>query len=92
MAIKDLLGFEKFLTPVLVKIVYWLGVIGVIGSAIVTFATAFSQTGGASQMIGAILMLIGGLIVWRVLCESTILIFRIYDRLTEIRDQGRAQR
>jgi uncharacterized oligopeptide transporter (OPT) family protein len=90
---KDFFGFDKFLTPVLVKIIYWIGIVAIVFSAIVTLYSAFSpQTGGAMGILMALLVLVGGLIAWRVICESMILAFRIYDRLTEIRDQGAARR
>ena len=46
MGLKDFLNFEKFLTPSLVKIVYWIGIIGITISALVAFFTSFSSFGG----------------------------------------------
>ncbi|GGB08610.1 hypothetical protein GCM10011491_40810 [Brucella endophytica] len=87
MAIKDFFVFEKFLTPVLVKIVFWVGVAGVVLVPIFAYQRSFSDA-TLPNIVGSLLMLVGTLIAWRVFCESLILLFKIYDRLTEIRDQG----
>ncbi|WP_439272294.1 DUF4282 domain-containing protein [Pseudochrobactrum sp. HB0163] len=84
---KDFTGFEKFLTPSLIKIVYWIGIIFVIFSSIATILGAFTAYGnGFAQFIAGLVMLVAGLIFWRVICEGIMLSFKIYDRLTEIRD------
>ena len=82
-----MLSFDRFLTPTLVVVVYWLGLaalfIGVIGAIMSTH----SPFGSILSIIGAIVALVGGAILWRVICESIILAFKMYDRMTEIRDR-----
>lgn len=87
MTSKDFLSFEKFLTPGLVRIIYWLGLVGIVISAIVAFFSAFTAYGSFRNIFGAVFMLIFGTIMWRVMCEGLILAFKTFDRLTEIRDR-----
>ncbi|MGU3577262.1 DUF4282 domain-containing protein [Brucellaceae bacterium C25G] len=88
MNIKDMTSFDKFLTPTLIKIVYWIGIAGISLTSLMMILSAFSYVGrGFTQVIGGIVFFVVGLIFWRVICEGIILSFRIYDRLTDIRDR-----
>ncbi len=86
---KAFFEFEKFLTPSLVKLVYWAGLIAI---AVGTMMPIFVLSSGTASdvpllLIGAIASFIVGSILWRVVCEIIILLFRIYERMTEIRDR-----
>lgn len=88
MNIKDMSNFEKFLTPSLIKLVYWIGIAVISISSLGTILSSFSAFGGGlKQAIIGLVMLVFGIIVWRVICEGIILSFKIYDRLTEIKDR-----
>lgn len=85
MELSDLLKFEKFISPVLIKIVYWIvGVIIVIATLVgMVRGNPFSY-GAGSSLGGALLTLVGGilaLIGWRVTCELMIIAFSANDRL-----------
>lgn len=81
-------SFDKFLTPTLIKVVYWIGNAGIALMSLMMILSAFSYMGrGVMQVLGAIVFFVVGLIFWRVMCEGIMLSFRIYDRLTEIRDR-----
>lgn len=81
-------SFDKFLTPTLIKVVYWIGNAGIALISLMMILSAFSYMGrGVMQVLGAIVFFVVGLIFWRVMCEGIMLSFRIYDRLTEIRDR-----
>lgn len=87
MNIQDMTSFDKFLTPTLIKVVYWIGNAGIALISLMMILSAFSYMGrGVMQVLGAIVFFVVGLIFWRVMCEGIMLSFRIYDRLTEIRD------
>ena len=87
MNIQDMTSFDKFLTPTLIKVVYWIGNAGIALMSLMMILSAFSYMGrGVMQVLGAIVFFVVGLIFWRVMCEGIMLTFRIYDRLTEIRD------
>ncbi|MDR0252551.1 MAG: DUF4282 domain-containing protein [Brucellaceae bacterium] len=88
MNIQDMTSFDKFLTPALIKIVYWIGIVAIVIASLGAILTAFSYTGGGiKQVFGGIVMLFVGTIFWRVMCEGIMLSFRIYDRLTEIKER-----
>lgn len=88
MNFQDMTTFDKFLTPSLIKIVYWIGIVAIVLASLGTIFTAFSfMGGGIKQVFGGIVMLVVGIIFWRVACEGIMLSFRVYARLTEIRDR-----
>lgn len=81
--------FRRFVTPVIIQIIFWLGVLMCIIGGIVI------MTGGGSDMygyggdegwrvaVGLVLLILGPLMV-RIWCELLILIFRIFDELKQI--------
>jgi len=77
----DFLAFRKFITPVLIQIIFWVGVVFCVISGIV----AMTRGGVEGVAIGLLLIAIGPLIV-RLYCEILILLFRIYDNLVDIRN------
>lgn len=89
-------GFDKLLGPVLVKIIYYMGL------AAIALAVFFGVIGGLFELpnnfIRAVIMLLlspilgaVALVYWRFLCELFILAFEAYERLGEIRDRLPAQ-
>lgn len=81
-------NFDKFLTPSLIRIVYWIGIVSIVIASLGVILTAFSFAGGGfKQVFGGIITLIFGIIFWRVMCEGIILSFKVYERLTEIKDR-----
>ena len=85
-------GFEKLLGPVLVKILYYLGL------AAIGVGVALSVLTGVLVLVsnpirGLILIVIApvigavALVWWRFICEAFILAFETYERLGEIRDR-----
>jgi Domain of unknown function (DUF4282) len=92
--LSSLLSFEKLLSTTLVRIVYFLGLAaGVITGLVELFAglamMRYSFTRGVGFILLAVLGTILGLLLWRVICESMIVLFAIHDRLGEIRDNTR---
>lgn len=84
---KSFLNFDKFVTPSLVAIIYWLGLICVLVAGLGMIFTAFSVFGGGlKQVLTGILFIVFGALMVRIFCEAIMLSFRIYGRLTEIRD------
>jgi len=81
------LNFNEMITPVLVKIIYWLGVVLVIlcGVNMCSTGKALSKFGGGgSLVIAGLAMIILGPILVRVCCESMIVLFEIHKNLVEI--------
>jgi membrane protein DedA with SNARE-associated domain len=88
------MNFDKFVAPTLIKIVYWVGIVGIIGAVLFQISGAFQslQYDAAAALGGVIIALIGGvvgLLVWRVACEVWIVIFSINDRLGQLVDRGK---
>lgn len=82
---------RKFITPVLIDLIFLLAAVGSIGSVLLGTIGAFIQ----AEVIGAIVtLLIGGLgaAVWllfvRVACELSLVIFQINENLQTLVDRG----
>jgi len=71
---KSLLGFDKMLTPIIIKIVYFLLLLGVLAGFVMSLIQG--------SILSALAILIFGTLWVRVVCESLILMFRIHDQLT----------
>ena len=77
----DYLTFEKMIAPILIQVIFWIGVVVVVLSGIVTLFSA-----GVQGVIAGLLIIIVGPLVVRIYCELLIVLFRIYDHVREIRD------
>jgi hypothetical protein len=96
MKLKNFLSFERMITPVIIKVVFYIGLVGSAIGWIVFFFTmliAGFQGGGFGAILGRFLIgLIGGLLivflgalVTRIYAETLILVFRINETLTDIK-------
>lgn len=79
----EYLSFEKFVTPVAIKVIFWVGVVGIALFGLISMFTMshFSALGPLGAIIGTVV----GLFAWRVWCELVMLSFRIYEELVSIR-------
>lgn len=87
-----MLGFEHLIGATLIKIVYWLGLIGIALYILFGLAAAsqMSRYGGSMGGLGLLAVLLGGafaLLFWRFMCELWMVVFKIHDRLGDIRDR-----
>jgi membrane associated rhomboid family serine protease len=83
---EDFLQFRKMITPVIIKILFWIGVaVCVIGGLVYMIAMISSRAALAGVFGGLLFMFLGPVMV-RIYCELLILFFRINDTLTEIRN------
>ena len=91
-------SFRSFIFPQLVKIIYWLGLIGigigmliVIVGAISASNNPYLGSGGTGYAVGAVIgAIIGGailVVVWRVVVELWLVLFSIHEVLVDIRDR-----
>ena len=103
----DLLTFERMLTGPVIHLVYWagLGVIcvaafGVVGASFGIAIRAILERSWETILIvipglvGGLLIVLAGGLLWRAFCEFYVVIFRIGDDLTALRrlaedEQGR---
>lgn len=91
---RDLLSFDKMIFPTLVRIVYYLGLLGIALATLVAVFGAlgvmrFSASGGLGTLVATVAIAGLGTLVWRVTCEFWVLVHGIYERLGEIRDRGK---
>ncbi|MFA5110872.1 MAG: DUF4282 domain-containing protein [Desulfobaccales bacterium] len=83
----DFWSFRTMVTPVIIQILFWVGVIlCLIGGAIMIIygATQYQLGQGRYLWQGVLLFLLGPLAA-RVYCEILIVFFRINETLTEIK-------
>ena len=86
---EDFWAFRTMLTPVLVQVIFWVGVLGCIGYGI--FQILPPQRGavtpGPMEIIRGIAWIVFGPLAVRLVCEVAILFFRMNETLTEIRNK-----
>ncbi len=71
--------FDVMLTPLIIKIVYWLGLAVLM---LASLGLMFSES-----FLGGIVMLLGGAIGWRIWCELLIIVFKINENIQKIADR-----
>jgi len=78
----DFFSFKRMITPVIIRILFWIGILGSILGGI----TLILVSEGAAGRVAGILWIILGPLFSRVICELLILQFRIYEILTDIKN------
>ncbi|MDG4868046.1 DUF4282 domain-containing protein [Guyparkeria sp. 1SP6A2] len=79
---KDLLFFDKMLTPNFITVIYWLLLVGVvIGGIGVMFGGGFSF----GTFISGLLTIVFGAILVRIWCELMMVLFKMNEALQDIR-------
>ncbi len=80
---RDFLAFRTMITPVIIQILFWVGV-----ALCIIFGIGYILVGSryntASPFYGVMLIIFGPLVV-RIYCEILIIFFRINETLTEIK-------
>ena len=90
---RDLFQWERFITPSIIKIFYWLALAmavlaGLQGIFAGFMAMLTNPIAGAFGMVGALLVTFIGIIFARIAAEFVLIVFRINEHLGAIRDQG----
>jgi Domain of unknown function (DUF4282) len=93
----DLFQWERFVTPTVIKVFYWLAVVI---SVLLGFAGAMSSltTMAYNPFVGMIFLIVSvlgacmGIIVARIVAEFVLIVFRINEHLGAIRNQGNGPR
>jgi hypothetical protein len=75
--LKEASSFDTMITPVIIKIVFWIGVIGCVIGGIGMF---FNDSG----VVGGLLCILLGPVVVRIYCELIIVVFKIFQALKQI--------
>ena len=81
---RDLLAFRTMVTPIIIQVIFWVGVAGCIIVGLVGIFSASGPTPGKDIGTGLLVLFLGPLVV-RVYCEILIIFFRINETLTEIK-------
>lgn len=90
--IKRFTSFDRLIATTLIKILYWIGLIGALVFVVIAMLGGlFNMTqdffAGLGVFVGAPIAGAVYLLFWRFLMEVYIVIFSIHDRLGEIRDK-----
>jgi hypothetical protein len=89
----DLFQWERFVTPTIIKVFYWLGVVislllGIVGIVTSLNTMAFNPFVGMILLIASLLGTFMCIIIARIIAESVLIVFRINEHLGAIRNQG----
>ena len=79
----DFLTFRKMITPTIIQIIFWIGIVLCVVGGIVGIVVGAVQNTASGVLYGLVTLIIGPLVV-RIYCELLILMFRMNDSLTEI--------
>lgn len=77
--------FDKMITPTIIKIVFWIGVAFVVIGSVFTIAEGMSYYGDPVNIFMGLLMLVVGPLFVRIYCELLIIMFKMYQTLTEVK-------
>ncbi len=80
----DFWAFRKMVTPVIIQILFWVGVMACIIAGLVMIGTGVKNPENQTLLPGVLLIIFGPLVV-RLYCEILIVFFRINETLTEIK-------
>jgi hypothetical protein len=90
---RDLFQWERFVTPSIIKLFFWLTValiilfgLSGIGSAVQMMATSAGV--GVFMLLGSLLGMAIGMLFARIVAEFVLIVFRINEHLGAIRGRG----
>ena len=89
---QQFLSFDKLIGTKLIKILYYLGLIGIalggIGAIFGALASMrYSFVQGIGALLGALIGIVLVLVFWRFMCEIYMLFFRMSDDLRDIKNE-----
>lgn len=86
MDINRFLNFDKMLTPIIIKIVFWIGVGASVLMGLFTVITGLTaHFGGGAQVVMGLLTIVLGPLVVRIYCELLIIMFKMHESLAEMK-------
>lgn len=91
---EDLLRWDRFITPTIIKSFYWLVIVLIVLFGISSIFSALtlmaiSPFGGFVLLLSALVGIVVGILFTRIAAELVLVVFRINEHLGAIRDQGR---
>ena len=90
---RDLFQWERFVTPSIIKLFFWLAVALVVLFGLSGIGSAFqmmtSSAGvGVFMLLGSLLGIVIGILAARIAAEFVLIVFRINEHLGAIRGRG----
>ena len=90
---RDLFQWERFITPSVIKIFYWLAIglsimVGLSGAKAGLTLMIGSPIDGVIMMLGSLLGILIGILASRIVAEFVLITFRINEHLGAIRNRG----
>lgn len=82
----EFLRFRLMITPIIIEIIFWIGVALMVLTGLFSIFMALGRYGSGVNAIIGLLFLVLGPVYWRVTCEIIIVLFRINEKLSDIRD------
>jgi hypothetical protein len=91
--LRDLFQWERFITPSIIKVFYWLAVViavlsGLSGILSGLLAMMLQPLMGLFWVISSVLGMLAAVILVRILSEFVLITFRINEHLGAIRNRG----
>ena len=91
--LNDLFQWERFVTPSIIKLFFWLAVGMVVLFGLSGIASAFATMAvspglGIMMLLGSLLGVVIGVLFARIASEFILIVFRINEHLGAIRNQG----
>ena len=89
----ELFPWERFITPSIIKVFYWLGVaiaiLGGFSGVISSFGVmAYNPIAGLTRALLCIAGMVAGVVFSRIVAEFVLIVFRINEHLGAIRNRG----
>jgi hypothetical protein len=90
--LRDLFQWERFITPSIIKVFYWLAVViavlfGLSGIVSGLALLPVSPIGAVFTILGSLLGTLVGIVVARISAEFVLIVFRMNEHLGAIRNQ-----
>ena len=90
---RDLFQWERFVTPSIIKLFFWLAIaiiilFGLSGIASALQAMAANAAVGIFMILGTLLGMTMGILFARIVAEFVLMVFRINEHLGAIRQRG----
>jgi hypothetical protein len=90
---RDLFQWERFVTPSIIKLFFWLAVafvilFGLSGIASAVQMMAVNAGAGVFMLLGSLLGVTIGILAARIVAEFVLIVFRINEHLGAIRSRG----
>lgn len=86
MQIKDILFFDKMLTPNIITFIYWLLLVVAVGGSLWSMGSGYEGFTFGKFLMG-LLYAVGGAIAARIWCELLIVFFKMNQALQELRQK-----